>query len=270
MGRNNKSGNSHQRRKTKKQLTSVLTEMGLGNQSKLPAPEGPVRWEQLSRREKFTDAFGLLSFACTVGSWGWSVIAPESSVFFGSVLLLIAVGSGLVAAYRIWHPRTLWAVAIALAVIVSFGTFDWFIVIQPQRGKPFKDLLVNGYHLSSECGSIPAKSQMPTWMRDQSKEWQARTEQLISQKLNYKYTQLWQGAIIVGLVKDENTVAYQCTWLANKVGALETIISENYDPELRHRDYKGPIYWFEAGPDGKVDISDAFKQRGNDAKMSTH
>jgi len=70
--------------------------------------------------------------------------------------------------------------------------------------------------------------------------------------------QLWQGAIIVGRITDENTVAYQCTWLANKVGALETIISTEYDPNLKHRDYNGPTYWFEP-VNGTVDISDAFK-----------
>lgn len=95
-------------------------------------------------------------------------------------------------------------------------------------------------------------------MRDESKAWQAQVEQLVSDKLAPKDFQLWQGAVIYGRVTDENTVAYQCTWLANKVGALETIVFTEYDPSLKHRDYNGPTYWFEP-VNGKVDISDAFK-----------
>ena len=102
---------------------------------------------------------------------------------------------------------------------------------------------------------------MPTWMRDQSKEWQAQVGQLVGAKLDYKNLQLWEGAIIVGRVKDENSVGYQCTWLSNKVSALETIISNTFDPRLQHTDYHGPTYWFDA-VNGKVDISDALNQGG--------
>jgi len=103
-------------------------------------------------------------------------------------------------------------------------------------------------------------------MRDESKAWQAQAEQLISEKLNVKDSQLWQGAIIYGLVKDEKTVAYQCTWLANKVAALETIISTEYEPGLKHQDYNGPTYWFNAA-NGKVDISETFKGGNRRAKV---
>jgi len=214
-----------------------------------------------SRREKFNEGLTLVSFACTVGSWGWSVVAPESSVWFGSILLLVAVLLLLVAVFRVWRIGRLVGSALSIAVLALFGVFDWHVVVKPQRGKPFKELLVSGYHLTNECGTRSAKDPMPTWMRDQSKGWQAQVEQLISQKLDYKYLQMWQGSNIVGLVSDDNVTAYQCTLLSVKVGTLETIIAENYDPALKHQEYDGPLYWMES-VDGKVDISEALKRGG--------
>src|ERR1039458_986378 len=126
--------------------------------------------------------------------------------------------------------------------------------------------LVEGYHISSECESMPGMRKMPEWMRNQSKTWQTRVEDLINQKLSYKDTQLWQGAVIVGKVSDVNTTQYQCTSLAVKVGALETLMSTHYDSGLKHRDYNGPVYWFDA-TDGHVDISDAFKNGNTQAAV---
>lgn len=209
-------------------------------------------------KRRFNDVLTLVGFACGFASWGWSVIAPNSSAIFGSVLLFIAVFAMVAAIRRMWLLGKVSSVCVAIVAILGFITFDWYIVIKPQRGKPFQALLVHGYHLTTECGSLTGKQQMPTWMRDESKAWQGQVEQLVSEKLAAKDSQLWQGAIIVGRVTDENTVAYQCTWLANKVSALETIISAEYDPSLKHRDYNGPTYWFEP-VNGKVDISDAFK-----------
>jgi hypothetical protein len=225
-------------------------------EAKLPTqtPKGPAA----ESRERFNEALALVSLACSLAPWGWSVIAPNSSVIFGSALLFIAVGAMLVAIRRTWSLGKLALICVVTVAMLGFTTFDWYIVIKPQRGKRFQALLVHGYHLTSECGSLTGRQQMPIWMRDESKAWQAQVEQLISEKLPTKDSQLWQGAIIVGRVTDDNTVAYQCTWLANKVGALETIISTEYDPSLKHRDYNGPTYWFEA-VNGKVDISDAFK-----------
>lgn len=209
-------------------------------------------------KERFNEVLALIGFAGTLASWGWSVIAPNSSMVFGSTLLFIAVVAMLVAIWRMWSVGRVVSVCLALVAILGFAAFDWYIVVKPQRGKPFQALLVHGYHLTSECGSLSGQQEMPSWMRDESKVWQAQVEQLISEKLATKDSQLWQGAIIVGRITDENTVAYQCTWLANKVGALETIVATEYDPSLKHRDYNGPTYWFEP-VNGKVDISDAFK-----------
>jgi hypothetical protein len=209
-------------------------------------------------KERFGEVLTLVGFACSLASWGWSVIAPNSSAIFGSILLFVAVFAIVAAIRRLWSLGKILSVCVAIVAILGFTTFDWYVVIKPQRAKPFQALLVHGYHLTTECGSLTGKQQMPTWMRDESKAWQAQVEQLVSEKLAAKNSQLWQGAIIIGRVTDENTVAYQCTWLANKVSALETIISTEYDPSLKHRDYNGPTYWFEP-VNGKVDISDAFK-----------
>jgi hypothetical protein len=210
------------------------------------------------KKERFNDVLGLSSFACGLAAWGWSVIAPNSSTLFGSVLLLAAVVLTVVALRRMWLLGGVASSAVALVALVAFGFFDWYIVVKPQRGKPFQDLLVHGYHLTSECGTLAARQPMPDWLRDESKAWQAQVDQLITEKLPAKDSQIWQGAIIYGKVSDVNTVAYQCTWLANKVGALETIVSTEYDSGLKHKDYNGPTYWFEP-VNGKVDISEALK-----------
>jgi hypothetical protein len=222
------------------------------NRAKALASKPPVE------ADKFNEVLGLISFAFTVASWGWTVIAPDSSTTFGSFLLLVAVSSMLTAIFRVWPIGIIRGSVLVIAALAGFVAFDWYVVIKPQKGKEFKALLVDGYHITSGCEGVPGTSQMPQWMRDQSKEWQAKVEQLISEKLDYKAIQVWRGTIIIGRVADENVNAYQCLWLANKVGALETIISTAYDPALKHRDYNGPTYWFNA-VDGKVDISDAFK-----------
>lgn len=217
-------------------------------------------------KDRFNDVLAIVSFGLGLASWGWSVIAPNYSIVFGSALLFAAVVTMVAAIRKMWSLRKLTFVFVSAVALLGFVTFDWYIVIKPQRGKPFQALLVHGYHLTSECGSLTAKQQMPTWMRDESKEWQAQVEQLISQKLEAKESQLWQSAIVIGRVTDENTNAYQCTWLAAKVSALETIISTEYDPSLKHQDYNGPTYWFEP-VNGKVDISEAFKAGGPKANI---
>lgn len=226
----------------------------------------PRRPKESDPKQRFNELLSLVSFALGCASWGWTVIAPESSAIFGSALLFIAVVFAALGLQRVWTFGRIWLGVAATVLIVGFGVFDWFVVIKPQRGKPFQTLLVVGYHLTNECGAIPGKTQMPSWMRDQSKGWQARVQQLIADKLSSDDSQTWQSAIVVGLVKDENVNAYQCLWLANKVGALETIIAAEYDPKLKHRDYVGPTYWFDAS-NGKVDISDAFKNGKGQANV---
>ena len=211
-----------------------------------------------SRREKFNETLSIVSFAFTVASWGWSVVAPDSSVLFGSILLFVAVLSMLLALFRVFRVQKLIGAAVVVAILVGFGAFDWHVVVKPQRGKPFKELLDSGYHLTEECGNHPAREPMPTWMRDGSKAWQAQVQQLVAEKLDPKDLQIWRGAIVMGLVSDENMTAYQCMWLNEKVAALETIINAHYDPALKHQEYQGPLYWLES-VDGKVDVTEAMK-----------
>lgn len=212
-------------------------------------------------QERWGEFLNLVGLCLALGSWGYSVISPEPNYWLGSALLFGSFLAMALAACRALSLRRIGSAAVILIVMAGFAWFDWHVVVKPQRGKPFKDLLVQGYNIRGECMGLAGANQMPTWMRDQSKEWQAQVGQLVGAKLDYKNLQLWEGAIIVGRVKDENSVGYQCTWLSNKVSALETIISNTFDPRLQHTDYHGPTYWFDA-VNGKVDISDALNQGG--------
>jgi hypothetical protein len=235
-------------------------------------PQAPIRRTRHSRtpaisnRNRLSVALSLVSFAFTAASWGWAVVLPQSSVWVGSVLFFLAVVSLLAALLRMWPLPKLVSGVIVVLSLCGFAAFDWYIVIRPQRGRDFGEVLVGGYNLLSECSQIPAKEDMPEWMREQSKKWQGRAEELIIDKLNYKDFQVWGGAVIYGRVDDTHMNSYQCLWLANKVSALETVIATNYDPSLKHRDYTGPTYWFNA-VNGKVDISDAFKNGQGQANV---
>ena len=209
-------------------------------------------------RKRFDDFLTLAGIASGFLSWGWAVLAPTSSSIFGSILVFVGVAAFAFAIRRMFSLEPSSFVFVAAVALVGFAIFDWYIVIKPQRGKPFQDLLVQGYHLDTQCGGMPGKDTMPTWLRDESKSWQAQVDQLITQKLPAKDSQIWQGAIIVGRVSDDNMNAYQCTWLAIKVAALETIVSTEYDPSLKHQPYNGPTYWFNPS-NGKVDISSAMQ-----------
>jgi hypothetical protein len=253
-------GSSHDRRSRQRQsehsgdLQQIVSVEDTGQSQNVSRKERKQQAEESKKRR--SELLNFASFGLGCASWGWSVIAPDSSAVFGSVLLLAAVVFFLMGLQRVWTVGKVWFALICVAFIAGYGVFDWYVVVKPQRGKPFKELLVEGYHLTNECQTVPGKTQMPDWMRDQSKEWQARVQQLISEKLSANDAQTWQGAIILGRVSDEKLNSYQCTWLANKVGALETIVAANYDPKLKHRDYNGPTYWFDVVND-KVDISDA-------------
>jgi hypothetical protein len=95
-------------------------------------------------------------------------------------------------------------------------------------------------------------------MRDQSKAWQSRVEQLIRERLNATDAQTWQKAIVIGSINDENTNGYQCLWLSTKVAALEKIVANDFQATLNHRDDVGPTYWLNA-VNGEVDMTDVFK-----------
>jgi len=217
-------------------------------------------------KKLFGETSFFIGLAGTLASWAWSVVSPDSSPIFGSVLFFFAVCAIVRAILRAKSWSKIAAISVIVVALFGFVAFDWYIVIKPQRGKPFQALLMHGYYLTGECGNLHGDQEMPIWLRDESKAWQGQVEQLISQKSPVRDMQLWQSALVVGRVTDENVVSYQCMWLANKVGALETIVSNDYDPSLKHRKYVGPIYWFNP-IDGKVDISDAFKGGKNEAHV---
>jgi hypothetical protein len=161
-------GNSHDRRNDRRQETEGVRNADTSKSKKTlrASPDG----EATQRRN---DLITLIGLALAFASWGWTVIAPESSVWFGSILLFAAFASALWALWRVWALRKGWFWLPAFAAIAVFTAFDWSVVVRPQRGEPFRDLLVEGYHLTNECESIPGTTQMPTWMRDQSKGWQS-------------------------------------------------------------------------------------------------
>lgn len=248
---------SHQRNKVTRKLLDLGKDPEVASIARdLFGGDGPKSSSSSHVPTSKQDAFNLLAFASGLGAWCWSVMAPDSSPIFASLLFVLALGFMLLAVFRRWRVHRLVASFLLLLTIAGGTAFDWLLILKPQRGKPFKALLADGYHLTSECMNISGTAEMPDWMRDQSTAWQSQVGQMIEQKLNYKYAQLWDGAIIIGRVADKNTVAYQCTWLGNKVGALEQIVAEKYDHSLKHRDYKGPTYWY-SPTDGKADISGA-------------
>jgi hypothetical protein len=253
---------SHQREKATRKLLELTKDPEVASiahglfserQDDIKISKSP---SELKSPQRNQDAFNFFAFASGLAAWCWSVIAPDSSPVFGSLLFALAVGFILLAVFKRWRMHPAVATVVLLTAISVAAEVDWLLILKPQRGKPFKMLLEDGYHLTSECMNVSGTAEMPDWMRDQSTAWQSRVEQMIEQKLDYKDLQLWNGAIIIGRVTDKNNVAYQCTWLGNKVGALEQVVAEKYDPSLKHRDYKGPTYWF-SPVDGKVDISDA-------------
>jgi hypothetical protein len=225
------------------------------------------RDEAKRRQQKWNEVYTLVGLALALGSWGYSVISPEPNFWLGLLLLALALTAGAIGTCKVFDLRKAGAALVILFTLVGFAFFAWYVIIRPQRGKQFKELLVTGYHLTDECGSRTAKEPLPTWLRDQSMAWRGQVEQLVAEKLDYKYLQSWRGAVIVGLVSDTNMTAYQCTLLSVKVEALETIIAENYDPRLKHQTYEGPLYWLES-VDGKVDITEALKHGG--ARVTIH
>ncbi|HEX8817139.1 MAG TPA: hypothetical protein VF753_16700 [Terriglobales bacterium] len=219
-----------------------------------------------TKSEKINEILNITSFALALASWGYAVIAPDSNALFGSGLLLMAVLVFLAAVWRAWNPKRLTMALITICVLVGFGVFDWYVVLQPYKGKQFKSLLVEGYHISDECSVLPARDEMPEWIREQSSKWQTQTASAIADKLSYRDIQMWRGSGVAGLVKDKNVNAYQCVFLANKISTLENIIAQHFDSQLQHIDYRGPVYWFDT-QNGKVDITEALKGAGNSANI---
>jgi hypothetical protein len=256
MPNNNKNelgGSSHDRRIRHRHDDVAGAPHAKAKTVKLTASESGRQATSESAQRR-NDLFNLIGFALGCASWGWTVLAPESSTVFGSVLLFLAVMVGLLGIWRVWAGRKIWYGVVVLIAIASFVAFDWFIVVKPQRGKPYRDLLVEGYHLVNECQTIPANDEMPAWIRDQSKSWQSRVQQRIEEKLSGTDAQTWQSAIVVGTIADERMNGYQCLWLSNKVAALEKIVSANFEASLKHRDQIAPTFWLNA-VNGEVDMT---------------
>jgi hypothetical protein len=250
-------GSSHDRRKQRRHDEDGTTSHSgqvrdTANQTVHTPSLGKTLDPETTQRRN--DLLALLGVSLGCASWGWTVLAPDSSVVFGSLLLFAAVGTFLFGLWRVWTVRRVWFVATALLAVIGFTAFDWFVVVRPQRGKPFRELLVEGYHLTNECQSIPANQEMPSWIRDQSKAWQSRVQQLVEEKLTAAEAQTWQSAMVIGTVNDEKLNGYQCLWLGNKVSALEKIVATNFQASLKHREQIAPTFWLDA-VNGEVDMT---------------
>jgi hypothetical protein len=267
-------GNSRTRRDQRRHLEAkapIQAESNHAGPTKPLTTPKPMERKPKELTQKRNELWNLVGFALGLASWAWSVIGPVSigqvsSAVFGSFLLFSSVASVLLGIWRVWRFRQIWFLGTAIAAIAGIVAFDWLIVISPQRGKAFQSQLVEGYHLINECQAIPSDTEMPTWMRDQSKAWQSRVQQLIEERLNAQDAQTWKAAVVIGMAKDERMNAYQCLWLSDKVAALEQIIAAHYDPKLKHRDHVGAIYWFNA-VNGTVDMTDILKTGVTNARI---
>jgi hypothetical protein len=265
MGSGHKKGWKKEQFKKLAKMVSKVIELESIAVDALPRKQWRILDAKSSQRK--SEAFNLIGFALALVSWGWTVLAPQSSVVFGSILLLFAAVFATLGIIRAFGFGRVGSVSLLAFALVAIGFFDWKVVVSPQRGREFKGLLSEGYHLTDDCGTRSAKEPLPTWLRDKSAAWQAEVQQMVTQRLDPRFLQLWRGSTIMGFVSDSNMTAYQCTLLSVKVEALETIIGENFDEKILHQKYEGPLYWLES-IDGKVDVTEALKNGG--ARLTIH
>jgi hypothetical protein len=260
-------GSSHDRRSKRRhnEPTAPPAARAEAYEEREAAPSEPKSADPESTQRR-NELLSLVGISLTFLSWGSTFLPWQTSSWLGSGLLCAAAISLVLGLWRVWGFGRIWFALPALTVAVATITLGWFGIVKPQRGKPFRDSLVEGYHLTNECESIPGNTEMPTWMRDQSKGWQSRVGQLIAEHLSATDAQEWEKAIVIGTVKDENTNAYQCLWLGNKVAALETIVATEFEPKLKHRDSVGPTYWLNAA-NGEVDMTEVLKSQNRNGRI---
>jgi hypothetical protein len=217
--------------------------------AKLVRPK-KVRPSKKKLHEKKTEFITLLGFVVGMASWGYSVIAQEPNIGLGLSLFALCGLLIFIAVFRLfawrWIGGTVWG-AVCLG---GFWAFAHYVVIKPLRGKEFKQLLVEGYQVVSECQVIPGEQQTPIWLRDQEERWRARVGAAVDGKLDYRYSQMWHEAIVYGLAKDENINGYRCAQMSVSMRALEQVIALKYDPSLPHQKYTGPMYVFQGQAQG--------------------
>jgi hypothetical protein len=268
-GKNRSGGSSHDRRCGRRHDEPAAPRPAVSakahDEGKTAPPE-PIRAAEPESAQRRNDLFALIGIGLTFLSWGSTTLPGQTSPWLGSALLCAAAISILYGLWRVWKFGRIRFAVPALVMAVATVTLGWFGIVRPQRGKPFQDLLVEGYHLTNECESIPGSTEMPRWMRDQSQGWQSRVLQLVEQRLNAADAETWEKAVVIGTVNDVNSDAYQCLWLGNKVAALEKIVATEFEPKLKHRNSIGPTYWLNA-VNGEVDVTEMFKSGNREARV---
>ena len=212
-----------------------------------PKKERPSKKKDQERR---SEILTLIGFSLAMGSWGYSVLAPEPNIAFGMSLFALCGFFIFLAVIRLFDLGRKGGAVWGVLCLCVFWAFAHYVVIKPLRGKEFKQLLVEGYQVVSECQVIPGDQQTPTWLRDQEERWRSRVGAAVDGKLDYRYSQMWHEAIVYGLAKDENTNGYRCAQMSVSMRVLEQVIAMKYDPLLPHQKYTGPMYVFQGQAQG--------------------
>lgn len=217
-------------------------------------------------RKKKNDIIALLGVLASFGSWGYTVLNPQPQLAVGLVLMGIAFLCFAAIVIHLFDFKWKGDVVVLTVVAVMFWVFTRKVVITPVFKRELLSQLQEGYGLREECGSRGYYDEAPRFMGDAEERWMAEVHTTLKHADKVDDLQLWEQSDIVGLAKDSNLIGFRCTRMAQKTGALESIISRHYDPTIRPNPYNGPVYVFNA-VDGKVDISGAFKNGNRNANV---
>jgi len=93
----------------------------------LPLPSNPIKAPRKEKWDKRAYVFTLLGVAAGLFSWGYFVIAPSPSAYFGSGLIVLALTCCAIAfwEYFNWSPRIKVLVLVCLLIIFGVASFRW-------------------------------------------------------------------------------------------------------------------------------------------------
>lgn len=93
----------------------------------LPLPSDPVKVPRKEKRAKRAYVFTFLGVGAGLGSWGYFVVNPSPSVYFGAGLIALALTCCAIAfwEYLDWSPRVKVPVLVCSLAILSVVSFRW-------------------------------------------------------------------------------------------------------------------------------------------------